>query len=59
MPDADFKCVKCGGVVSLPLPVLSEVVEWWVGPCSPCEGRRVWVPVGIGVVPGAGGSPSR
>lgn len=59
MATADYRCgaKDCVNVQELPLDPQEPCV------CEDCGQSRIWVrvwrPVGIGRVPGAGGSPSR
>jgi predicted nucleic acid-binding Zn ribbon protein len=57
MTYADYRCPSCSKVCDVSVPVPSNTtVE-----CQQCrvEMKRVWSPVAIGRVPGAGGSPAR
>lgn len=58
---ADFRCDSCGRTVEIELRVWDEHRPWCSFDTDVCDGRlrRVWSPVSIGRVDGAGGSPAR
>lgn len=61
---ADYRCELCGSVVEVDLgepPVGVLMMQHEDGRGGMCSGRllRVWGPVGLLGVKGAGGSPSR
>ena len=66
MPKADYKCPRCERVFELEFDSLPDTVERShetsvnrkMG-CFNTELKRVWGPVAIGRVKGAGGSPPR
>lgn len=66
MPTADYRCRECGQTFEHSDPDLPPVIDRThdINPFQRmlCHGRRldrVWAPVNIGRVPGAGGSPAR
>lgn len=69
VPTADYRCDDCGKVVTLELPRPERVELYcctrdWDAQRDCTDAvqstyRRVWSPVSIGAVVGAGGSPSR
>lgn len=64
---ADFRCLSCESVESLELPRPERSYRECASCRDACGGEvgvstvwvRVWSPVGVGSVGGAGGSPAR